>query len=89
VTNGRSLAELIPDARLASSRRPRRLTIAEPSGESRFTLHAEAWGDINGDGVEDLLVSVFNSVEQGTYFELRLLRMTRVAPEGALTVIGE
>jgi len=88
VENGKSLEDLIPDARLAPSARPRRITIAEPSG-SRVTLHVEAWGDISGDGFEDLLVSVLNSVDQGTYFEMRLLRMTRVAPEGALLVIGE
>lgn len=87
-SRGMTLAQLLPSAELGTSELPGRVAISEPSSETSVILNAEVWGDINGDGVEDLLISVLNSSDDGTYLDLRLVQLTRSSPDAPLTVIG-
>jgi hypothetical protein len=62
-----TFVDLVPDAHLGKSELPGRLRIFEPASRTSVTLNAEAWGDINGDGVEDLLISALNTADHGSY----------------------
>jgi hypothetical protein len=88
VAKGASLAEFLPSARNTPSELPGRLAIAEPSSESSVILNAEAWGDINADGVEDLVLSVLNTADDGTYYAMRLIHLTRLSPSSPLGVLA-
>jgi hypothetical protein len=88
VARGASLAEFLPNARTTPSELPGRLSITEPSSESSVILNAEAWGDINADGVEDLVLSVLNTADDGTYYAMRLLQVTRLSPSSPLSVLA-
>lgn len=88
VAKGASLAEFLPTARNTPSELPGRLAIAEPSSESSVILNAEAWGDINADGVEDLVLSVLNTADDGTYYAMRLIHVTRLSPSSPLSVLA-
>jgi hypothetical protein len=88
VAKGSSLAEFLPTARNTPSELPGRLAIAEPSSESSVILNAEAWGDINADGVEDLVLSVLNTADDGTYYAMRLIHVTRLSPSSPLSVLA-
>jgi hypothetical protein len=83
-----SLAEFLPDARTGTSELRGRLVIDEPASATSAILNAEAWGDINSDETEDLLLSVMNISEDGTYFDMRLIEVTRSAPGAPLTVLA-
>jgi hypothetical protein len=85
---GLTLAELLPSARTGTSDLPGRVVIVEPSSETSAILNAEVWGDINKDGIEDLVISVLNSSDDGTYLDVRLIEVTRTAPDAPLTVIA-
>jgi hypothetical protein len=85
---GMSLAQLVPDARPGDSQ-PGHLRVLEPTSATSITLNAQAWGDVNADGIEDLLVSVLNTADSGSYSETRLLRLTRTAPEAPLTPVAD
>jgi hypothetical protein len=82
---GKSLAELAPSARANPSSDENTLEINE--GDTLIALHAEAWGDFNDDGVDDVAVSVVNGAVQGTYAVVRLLVLTRFSAGGVLKVI--
>jgi hypothetical protein len=88
-SQGMSLAQLTPDAKPGKAQLPGQLQIAEPASGTSITVNAQAWGDINADGVEDLLLSVLNTADSGSYFETRLLRVTRTAPHAPLSLIAE
>jgi hypothetical protein len=88
VARGASLAEFLPSARTIPSELPGRLSIAEPSSESSVILNAEAWGDVNGDGIEDLVLSVLNTADDATYYGMRLVQVTRLSPSSPLAVLA-
>lgn len=88
VARGASLAELLPGARIIPSELPGRLSIAEPSSESSIILNAEAWGDVNADGIEDLILSVLNTSDDASYYEMRLIQVTRLSPSSPLAVLA-
>jgi hypothetical protein len=88
VAKGSTLAEFIPSARTIPSELPGRLSIAEPSSVSSVILNAEVWGDINSDGIEDLVLSVLNSADDGTSFDVRLLQVTRLSSSSPLRVLA-
>jgi hypothetical protein len=83
-----TLAAFLPDAHTGTSELRGRVLIEEPSSETSVILNAEAWGDINSDETEDLLLSVMNTSDDGTYFDLRLVELTRSAPGAPLAVLA-
>jgi hypothetical protein len=85
---GLTLAELLPGARAIESELKGRVLITEPASATTVTLNAEAWGDINSDETEDLLLSVLNSSDEGSYFDMRLIVVTRTSPHDPLTVLS-
>jgi hypothetical protein len=88
VAKGATLAELLPSARTVPSALPGRLSIAEPTSESSVILNAEVWGDINADGIEDIVLSVLNTTDDATYYDMRLIQVTRLSPSSPLTVLS-
>jgi hypothetical protein len=51
-------------------------------------VHVEARGDVDGDGVEDLVLSVVNSATRGTYSYVRLTTVSRKASDSPLIAIS-
>jgi hypothetical protein len=88
VAKGETLADFIPSARTIPSEVPGRLSIAEPPSASSVILNAEVWGDINADGVEDLVLSVLNSADDGSSHDMRLVQVTRLSASSPLTVLA-
>jgi hypothetical protein len=84
-TAGKSLAEFAPSARAKPSSEARTLEIDQ--GDTLITLHAEGWGDFDGDGVDDIALSVVNGAVRGTYAAVRLLVLTRLSADGLLKVV--
>jgi hypothetical protein len=82
---GKSLSEFVHSARAKPSSEKETLEINE--GDTLIVVHAEAWGDFNGDGVDDVALSVVNGTVQGTYASVRLLVLTRTSADGLLKVV--
>lgn len=51
-------------------------------------VHAEAWGDLNDDGVDDIALSVVNGATRGTYNYVRLLTLSRGTSGATLTPVA-
>lgn len=85
---GATLSELLPSAYTGSSELLGRVAIIEPSSETSALLNAEVWGDINRDGIEDLVISVLNSSDDGSYLDVRLIQVTRLSASAPLTVLA-
>jgi hypothetical protein len=83
-----TLGGFLPDARAGKSELRGRVLIDEPASATSVIINAEAWGDVNSDQVEDLLLSVLNSSEDLSYFDLRLIEVTRTAADAPLTVLA-
>jgi hypothetical protein len=88
VAKGSTLTEFLPTARAIPSELPGRLSIAEPSSKSNVIVNAEVWGDINSDGVEDLVLSVLNAADDNSAFDMRLIHVTRRSSSAPLTVLA-
>jgi hypothetical protein len=88
VAKGATLTEFLPTARIIPSELPGRLSIAEPSSKSNVIVNAEVWGDINSDGVEDLVLSVLNAADDNSSFDMRLIHVTRRSSSAPLTVLA-
>jgi hypothetical protein len=88
VAKGLTLGGFLPDARAGRSELRGRVLIDEPASATSVIVNAEAWGDVNSDEVEDLLLSVLNSSDDLSYFDLRLIEVTRTAPNAPLTVLA-
>lgn len=46
-----------------------------------------AWGDFNGDGFEDLAISVYSAARRGTYRSTAYYLLTRCRPIGVLLTV--
>ena len=88
VAKGLTLGAFLSGARAGKSELRGRVLIDEPASATSVIVNAEAWGDVNSDQVEDLLLSVLNSSEDLSYFDLRLIEVTRTAPDAPLTVLA-
>jgi hypothetical protein len=82
-----SLAKLDPRAH-AGRKQEDTLEVIEGGGQTMILLHAEAWGDLDADGIEDLVLSVTNGATQGTYSYARLLVLTRSSASEPLRLIS-
>ena len=58
-------------------------------GEDEFVtqVRAIAWGDFDGDGIDDVVVAVVNSDPDSAYAEHRLLLMTRRSGDHLLETV--
>ena len=63
------------------------LVILEGDRRRMISLHGEAWGDFNRDGVDDLVMSVVNGATDGDFSYARLMTFTRNAPDAKLVPI--
>jgi hypothetical protein len=88
VAKGLTLGGFLPEARAGKSELRGRVLIDEPASATSVIVNAEAWGDVNSDQVEDLLLSVLNSSEDLSYFDLRLIEVTRAAEDAPLKVLA-
>ncbi|MEO8181080.1 MAG: hypothetical protein ABI895_19765 [Deltaproteobacteria bacterium] len=88
VSKGLTLGQFLPGARTGKSELRGRVLIDEPASATSVIVNAEAWGDINSDEIEDLLLSVLNSDDDVSYFDLRLIEVTRTSPDAPLTVLA-
>jgi hypothetical protein len=88
VAKGLTLGQFLPGAHSGKTELRGRVLIDEPASATSVIVNAEAWGDINSDGVEDLLLSVMNSDEDVSYFDMRLLEVTRLSAQAPLTVLA-
>lgn len=82
-----TLANYDPKARISESS-DESVEILEGDGSSVVLLRKQAMGDFNGDGVEDLVLSVVNAMTEGTLSSARLLVFTRKTATGALRAIS-
>jgi hypothetical protein len=85
---GMTLADFLPGARTGKSELHGRVLITEPASATSVILNAEAWGDVNADEIEDLLLSVLNSSDDGSFFDMRLVEVTRTSPGAPLSVLA-
>ena len=88
VAKGLTLGEFLPTARLGRAELRGRVLIEEPASATSVIVNAEVWGDVNSDQIEDLLLSVLNSSDDLGYFDMRLIEVTRLAPDAPLTVLA-
>jgi hypothetical protein len=55
--------------------------------DSTILIDEQARGDFDADGVEDIVLSVTNAVNRGSYSDVRLVILTRKTPTGVLTIL--
>lgn len=82
-----TLAQLDPKAHV-TSRQPTSIQIIEGDAQTMAIVQAEAWGDFDDDGLDDVVVSVINGATHGTYSYVRLLTLTRSGPREPLRVVA-
>lgn len=83
-----SLQTYDPKARAKKLSAQLGLEIHEGDGASTITVRPQAWGDFDGDGTDDLLVSVDNTMTEGSLSTVRLIALTRNAPGAVLRVLS-
>jgi hypothetical protein len=83
---GQSLAQFDPRAKLKPWGEEHAVQVAEGDGETMIVVHAQAWGDFNDDGFDDVSVSVVNAATHGTLSYVRLLTLSRKSSGALLTV---
>lgn len=86
-TEGKTLAQFDPKARPKPAREDSALEIIESNRQTMIVIHAEAWGDFNDDGTDDLLVSVVNGATRGTLAYVRLMTLTRFGQTETLQIV--
>ncbi|MDB4987879.1 MAG: hypothetical protein JWN04_3057 [Myxococcaceae bacterium] len=81
---GKSFKQLQPKAQLRPSTDQDTLEIVEAGKQMMIVLYPQAWGDFDGDGLDDVAVTVVNGAVHGTLSYSRLLTFTRSGPREPL-----
>jgi len=84
---GKSLKSYDPRARVDVTPDSSALLIHEGGDQSAILITPQAWGDIDGDGTEDVIVYVVNAMTRGTYRSSRLMVLTRGRSDAVLREI--
>ena len=84
---GKSFGQFDRKARVKPSTDKEMLEVVEGSRQTMILMYPMAWGDFDGDGVDDVAVAVTNGATHGTLAYTRLLTLTRIRPTETLTVI--
>jgi hypothetical protein len=84
---GASFPALDPRAKIVAPPAPGVVRVAEGGGQSLVDIQTKAWGDFNGDGVDDLVLAVRNSMTRGSLSTARVLLVTRADATVALRVL--
>lgn len=87
-SKGQTLAQFDAKAKVKPSREEHTVEIVEGDGQTMIVVHAEVWGDLNDDGVDDVAVSVVNGATQGTYSYVRMLTLSRDASGAMLKPVA-
>jgi hypothetical protein len=82
---GKTIRDYAPSAALEAT--PDQFVWSEPGGTSKIVVRPIAWGDLNGDGVEDLLLAISNLDSAGPMTEQRVIAVTRNNAQEALQAI--
>ncbi|MFM2415783.1 MAG: hypothetical protein RL385_506 [Pseudomonadota bacterium] len=83
---GKTINDYAPDAALEAT--PDQMVWSESGGTTKIVVRPIAWGDLNGDGVEDLLLAISNLDSAGPMTEQRVLAVTRNDAQEALRAIS-
>jgi hypothetical protein len=86
-TAGWTYKRFDPKAKVRRALEPESLEIAEGNGHWTIYLYPLVWGDLDGDGVEDMLLSVMNGDAHGPMTAVRLMLATRLSAKEPLRVI--
>jgi hypothetical protein len=81
------LGALDPKAKMEKLEPPALGRVREGGGQSQVDLEPLAWADFDGDGVEDVAMSVRNTMTRGSYSTARLLFLTRSDANAVLRVV--
>ena len=84
-----SLAVFDTRARTRKSVLPHVLEVTEGGRQSVISIEPMAWGDFDGDGMDDVVVSVVNSMTDGSVLVARVLVLTRAAAGEVLQIVSE
>jgi hypothetical protein len=84
---GKTLKEFDPKVRAKPVAGDASLVILEGGRRLMISLHGEAWGDFNRDGVDDLVMSVVNGATDGDFSYARVMTVTRKTPDEMLVPI--
>ena len=85
---GKSIKQFDPKAQIKPSTDKETLEIIEGDKQTMIVLYPMAWGDFNGDGTDDMAMTVVNGATHGTLAYSRLLTVTRKSRSETLQVIG-
>jgi hypothetical protein len=83
---GKSLRDIEPHASVRIDAHDAPVIVETALGTS-INLELQARGDFDGDGTEDMAVSVLNGDGHGSYTEMRLLVLTRADQKAMLAVM--
>lgn len=82
-----ALGALDPKAKMEKLEPPALGRVREGGGQSQIDLEPLAWADFDGDGVDDVAMSVRNMMTRGSYSTARLLFLTRADASSVLRVL--
>lgn len=83
----RSLKEHDPKLKAKAGAIPGSLEIFQGDAQSYILIEPLAWGDVDGDGIDDLVVSVTNGASEGSALSARVMVLTRSEADAVLRVV--
>jgi hypothetical protein len=84
---GKSFKDFDPKARAKARTNKETLEIVQGDKQMMILMYPMAWGDFNGDGIDDMAMTTVNGAVHGTLSYSRLLTVTRNGVGEPLRVI--